>query len=70
MEVRRRKLVWLVHPNFQGWGCSDCAWVFNPTGPPVGKSIDEMMIQYQQQRDKEFAAHVCAAHPRATKNPR
>jgi hypothetical protein len=29
-----------------------------------------MMIQYQQQRDKEFAAHVCAAHPRATKKPR
>ncbi len=70
MEASRRKLVWLVQENFQGWGCSDCAWVFNPTGPPVGKSIDEMMIQYQQQRDKEFAAHVCAAHPRATRPPR
>jgi hypothetical protein len=70
MEASRRKLVWLARENFQGWGCSDCAWVFNPTGPPVGKSMDEMMIQFQQQRDKEFAAHVCAAHPRATKTPR
>jgi hypothetical protein len=70
MEASRRELVWLVRQNFQGWGCSDCTWVFNPTGPPVGKSIDEMMIQYQQQRAKEFAAHVCAAHPRAAKTPR
>jgi hypothetical protein len=29
-----------------------------------------MKKHYEQQRDKEFAAHVCAEHPRATKNPR
>jgi hypothetical protein len=24
---------------------------------------------YEQQRDKEFASHLCAEHPKATKNP-
>jgi hypothetical protein len=36
----------------------------------IGESIDEMKRHYEQQRDKEFASHVCAEHPRATKNPR
>jgi len=44
--------------------------VFRPLGPLVGQSIDDMKVQYEQQRDKEFAAHVCAEHPRAAKNPR
>jgi hypothetical protein len=70
MEARRRKLVWVERQNFQGWACTECAWVFNAVGPLVGKSIEEMKMHYEQQRDKEFAAHVCAAHPRATKNPR
>jgi len=39
-------------------------------GPVVGQSIVEMMQRYEQQRDKEFTSHVCAEHPRATKNPR
>ena len=69
MEPMRRKLVWAERPKFQGWGCSECAWVFNPSGPLVGGSIDEMKTLFEQQRDKEFAAHVCAEHPRATKNP-
>jgi hypothetical protein len=36
----------------------------------LGESIDEMKMPYEQQRDKEFTSHVCAEHPRATKNPR
>jgi hypothetical protein len=28
-----------------------------------------MKEQYEQQRDQEFASHVCAAHPRAPRNP-
>jgi rubredoxin len=67
MVPTRRKLVWVQRQNFQGWACTECAWVFNPSGPLVGKSIDEMKMRFEQQRDKEFTSHVCADHPRATK---
>jgi hypothetical protein len=63
----RRKLLWVQDQHFLGWGCSECAWVFNPVGSPAGKSLDEMKRNYEQQRDRDFAAHVCAAHPRAKK---
>ncbi len=69
MAAIRRKLVWVERQDFQGWACSECAWAFNPSGPLVGKSIDEMKMRYEQQRDKEFASHLCAEHPRVTKNP-
>lgn len=36
--------------------------------PLVGGSIDEMKTLFGQQRDKEFASHVCADHPRTKKN--
>jgi hypothetical protein len=58
----QRKLVWIERWNFQGSGCSECAWVFKPSGTPTGKSLDEMKQDYEQQRDKHFAAHVCAEH--------
>ena len=61
----RRKLVWIKEQRFWGWGCSECAWVFNPSGSPTGKSLDEMKQNYEQQRDEEFAAHVCAENLRA-----
>jgi hypothetical protein len=28
----------------------------------MGVSLDEMKRNYEAQRDKEFAAHVCATH--------
>jgi hypothetical protein len=61
----QRKLVWVEEQRFQGWGCSECAWVFNPSGAPTGKSLDEMKENYERRRDKDFAAHVCTEHPRA-----
>jgi hypothetical protein len=69
MEAKRRRLVWMKKQNFQGWACSECAWAFNPIGPLVGESIVEMMEHYEKQRDSEFAAHVCAEHPRIAKKP-
>lgn len=69
MEASGRKLIWVARQNFQGWACSKCAWAFNPSGPPTGKSIDEMKTHYEQQRDKEFTAHTCAEYPRVTRNP-
>lgn len=62
-----RKLIWIEEPRFQGCGCSECAWSFKPSGPPAGDSLDEMKEIYERLRDKEFATHVCAEHPRARK---
>jgi hypothetical protein len=59
-----RTLVWIEAQRFMGWGCSDCAWVFGPSGPMTGESLDEMKEHYTRQRDRDFAAHVCPEHPR------
>jgi hypothetical protein len=67
MEAMRREWVWVEREDFQGWGCSKCAWVFNMPGPPIGDSKDEMKKHYEQRRDKEFASHVCAEQPRVKK---
>jgi hypothetical protein len=62
-----RNLVWIEKESFLGWGCSECAWVFKASGIFTGKSLDEMKQDYEQQRDKHFAIHVCAEYPRARK---
>jgi hypothetical protein len=63
----RRKLVWAERPNFQGWACTECAWVFNASQPLVGNTVDEMKRKFEEERDKKFAFHVCAEHLRVTK---
>jgi hypothetical protein len=65
----RRKLVWTESSHFQGWACTECAWVFDASWPLVGTTIDEMKASFEEERDKEFASHVCAKHPREAKNP-
>jgi hypothetical protein len=62
--VTRRTMTWIEGSRFQGSGCSECAWVFHPSGPPIGDSLADMMEKYERRRDQEFAAHVCAEHPR------
>ena len=62
-----RNLIWIEKPRFQGCGCSECTWTFKPSGPLAGDSLYEMKGIYERQRDKEFAIHVCAEHPRAKK---
>jgi hypothetical protein len=64
-----RNLVWIKSQNFEGFGCSECQWVFNPTGTLVDKSLDQMKQTYEAERDKEFAAHTCAKFPTAI-NPK
>ena len=64
-----RNLVWIEKKNFQGFGCSECTWVFKPSDMVVDESLEEMKRKYEIQRDKEFADHICARHPRAT-NPK
>jgi hypothetical protein len=57
-----RRLEWIKSRNFQGFGCSECNWRFEPSGAPAGDSLEEMKRKYEAERDKEFAAHVCAKH--------
>jgi hypothetical protein len=60
-----RQMVWIKTARMKAWTCSECAWTFNPSGPPRGSSLEEMKQNYERQRDKEYASHVCADHPRA-----
>jgi hypothetical protein len=61
----KRKLVWIEQQRFRGFGCSECDWRFQPSGPPAGASFDEMMRNFELQRDKKFTSHVCADHPKS-----
>jgi hypothetical protein len=54
-----RTLEWIKRQNFQGFGCSECDWKFNPSGALAGDSLDEMKRKYETLRDKEFATHTC-----------
>ena len=42
----------------------ECVWFFSISGPPTGKSLDEMKLNFQVQLSEEFASHACANHPR------
>jgi len=61
-EQMSRTLVWIEQQHFRGFGCSECGWRFEPAGAPIGTSFDEMMRNFEVQRDKEFTSHVCADH--------
>jgi hypothetical protein len=39
---------------------------FKSSGAPTGTSFEEMMRNFELQRDREFSSHVCADHPRNT----
>jgi hypothetical protein len=67
LRAMPRKLVWIDKQNLQGFGCSECNWMFKPAGALVLESLDEMKQKYEAQRDKEFAAHVCVKHPGAAR---
>ena len=59
-----RNLVWVERPGLRCWGCSECAWVFNPSGAPSGKSFAESVRNFVLQRDQGFTSHVCAQSPK------
>jgi hypothetical protein len=65
-----RELVWIEQQRFRGWGCSECAWVFSPSGALTGKSFNESARNFELQRDKEFTLHVCAQSPKSQKPER
>jgi hypothetical protein len=60
-----RRIVPIHGQFFTRWVCAECGWEFNPSGPPVGTSLEAMIKSFQAQRDREFAAHICAENPRA-----
>lgn len=60
-------LTWISETHFHGLGCSRCAWLFRPTGPLMGSSLQEMKENYMQRCDQEFAKHVCNEHPTGAK---
>jgi hypothetical protein len=62
-----RKLVWIEKQNFQGFGYSECKWLFKPSSALLDQSLDRMKEKYEAQRDKEFAAHVCVKRPGAAR---
>jgi hypothetical protein len=66
-----RKLIWIEEQHFRGFGCSECGWRFQTSGAPTGTSFDEMMRNFELQRDKEFGLHACGyrreARPRGTR---
>ena len=59
-----REMVFVERERFEGWACSNCAWIFNESGPLGDKSIEEMKQRYEAERDKAFRSHVCVAHAR------
>jgi len=63
-----RQMVWIKTARVQSWGCSQCNWTFNPLGPPLGSGLDEMMQNYEHERDLEYLLHSCAANPRPEDN--
>jgi len=63
-ESSARKLARVEAQGVVGWGCSECAWVFKPSGAPTGKSFDEVTRYFQAQLYEQFASHACAEHPR------
>jgi hypothetical protein len=60
-----RSLIWIDQKHFRGFGCAECNWRFKPSSTPTGASFDEMMRNFELQRDTEFRSHVCADHPGA-----
>jgi uncharacterized OB-fold protein len=53
-----RELVWIEQQHFRGFRCSVCGWRFRPSGALTGTSFDEMMRNFELQREKEFTSHV------------
>jgi hypothetical protein len=58
-----RETVWIEKEGIRAWACSACAWEYNPSGLPPGRTIAEMKQNYERQRDSEFRSHLCAEHP-------
>ena len=59
-----RRLVWIDETRLRGFGCAECAWVFNPCGMPTGSSLDEMMRTFEARRDREVFISCLRGSPK------
>jgi len=59
-----RQMIWIENARMETWACSSCGWTFSPSGPPIGSDLEEMLQNFERQRDSEHASHVCAEYPR------
>ncbi|MEO6119733.1 MAG: hypothetical protein ABIP12_03510 [Terriglobales bacterium] len=57
-----RKLKLVERPDFVGWGCSNCAWVFRIPATLKSESLDDLIRETEAIRDNAFAAHACSSH--------
>jgi hypothetical protein len=62
-----RTIIWREQK--QEWACTECAWVFQPSGVLADKTLAEITQYFKEQRDQEFASHVCADCPRGGESP-
>jgi hypothetical protein len=63
-QMHRR--LWIDEKPFSGfWLFRMCLGVHS-SGSPIGNSFDEMMQNFELQRDREFSSHVCSDYPRNT----
>jgi hypothetical protein len=62
MNNNPRHLIWIegrmVH------GCSECDWLFNPSDPPIGESLNDMKSNFRASLSSEFDSHSCETSPR------
>lgn len=55
-----RKLDFIRRPEFVGWRCSNCDWVF--VSPDIqSRTLEGMIELFKSLRDENFASHACAA---------
>jgi len=59
MPSMARNLIFVKKPNFEGFGCSECNWVFTPDKEISGLSLELMKKHLEANRDIEFGAHAC-----------
>ena len=64
----RPEMVWVQRERFTGWACAGCAWEFHLSDIPAANTLAEIKQQYERQRDKEFASHLCAQHPQCAES--
>src|ERR1700737_3602555 len=61
-----RKLVWIATPRFEGFGCSECNWMFQSSTQIAGESLDELKQAYESERNEEFSPQNWPTHPKPT----
>jgi hypothetical protein len=49
-----------------GYGCTQCAWLFNMERPLHGDTVTKAMNHFNNELDEAFEKHDCKKHPGST----